>query len=87
MRHHCQTCSKSMDLCNCHTPDESEINVSEMELGETQAALLELVEEGTVFATQERTRGRVTFVAAQYATDEDKEFTKGWLEHPYFGTH
>lgn len=66
--------------------DENEINVSEMELGETQAALLELVQEGTVFATPQRERGRVTFVAAQHATDEDREFTKGWLEHPHFGT-
>lgn len=67
--------------------DENDINVSEMELGETQAALLELVQEGTVFATPTRTRGRVTFVSAQHATDEDREFTRGWLEHPHFGTH
>lgn len=67
--------------------DENEINVSDIELAETQAALLELVQEGTVFATPERTRGRVTFVAAQYATADDREFTKRWLENPYFGTH
>jgi hypothetical protein len=63
------------------------MNDDEIEMTEIHQSLLELVQEGSVFATPERSRGRVTFVAAQNATDEDREFTKGWLEHPHFGTH
>lgn len=57
---------------------------------EVRAELLELVREGRVFASQRPCAqgcGRkhaVTFVADIYATDEDREFTKGWLEEPYF---
>ena len=47
--------------------------------------ILELVQEGAVFATTRLNKERRVFVAGIYATDEDKEFTRAWLENPHFG--
>ena len=55
-------------------------------LEETQKALLELVQEGKVYATPRLDEnGRRMFVADIYAMDEDRSFTKVWLQHPHFG--
>ncbi len=56
-----------------------------MGLGTIQQNLLELAQEGRVCATSRIVEGRRIFVAAIHATEEDKEFTKVWLEDPSFG--
>lgn len=51
-----------------------------------QATLLELVEDGQACATTRiGENGRRIFVAIEYATDEDKEFTQVWVKDPHFG--
>lgn len=55
-------------------------------LEETRKALLELVQDGEVYATPRLDEhDRRLFVADIYATEEDREFTKVWLQHPHFG--
>ncbi len=50
--------------------------------------ILAAVRVGMVFATSRTRRGphgdHVVFVAVEYATREDKEFTRRWLEEPHF---
>jgi hypothetical protein len=50
-------------------------------------ALLDLVREGRVFAVNEIRDGSLCFIHAKYATDEHREFTRTWLQNPYFQIH
>jgi hypothetical protein len=50
---------------------------------EVQATLLELAKEGRV-AVRLCDDGIVRFLASQYATPEDIEYTKVWVTDPFF---
>jgi DNA-binding GntR family transcriptional regulator len=60
-----------------------------MDVSETEVrdAILLLVKEGLVCAIRKPGERHVAFIADEYATDEDREYTKGWLENPYFSIH
>jgi hypothetical protein len=61
------------------------MSVERKSLEETQQAVMELVQEDSVFATARLVKGRRVFVSFDHATEEDRKFTVAWLESPHFG--